>query len=167
MNAYVIDTNVPIVANGRADHVSPTCVLNCIRKLKNLRNNGIVVLDTGMLILREYMDNLSMSGQPGAGDFFMKWVWQNQGVAQRCEQVTITPLSGDTGSFREFPADPRLTSFHRKDRKFVAVARARQNDAEVLNATDSGWWVHRQALRANGVKVTFLCPEQFGALADI
>ncbi|MFH1109077.1 MAG: hypothetical protein V1790_07780 [Planctomycetota bacterium] len=161
MNAYVVDTNVPIVANGREDRISPTCVWNCIRKLRNLRNNGIVVLDSGMLILREYMANLSMSGQPGPGDLFMKWIWQNQSVPERCEQVSITTLPSDSEDFREFPRDARLTLFDRKDRKFVAVACASKNDPEVLNATDSDWWIHRQALGHHGVRVVFLCPERF------
>jgi len=161
MNAYVVDTNVPIVANGRENHISPTCVRNCIRKLRNLRNNGIVVLDSGMLILREYMANLSMSGQPGPGDLFMKWIWQNQSVPERCEQVSITTLPNDSEDFREFPRDARLTSFDRKDRKFVAAALASQNRPWVLDATDSDWWIHRQALRDHGVRVVFLCPERF------
>lgn len=167
MIAYVVDTNVPIVANGQADHVSPACVLKCIRKLASVRNNGIIVLDNGMLILREYMDNMSMSGQPGPGDAFMKWIWQNQGVVERCEQVTITPLPEAPNNFDEFPVDARLASFDPDDRKFVAVARASRNDPEVLNATDSDWWRHRQALHDNGVRVVFLCPEQFTDLADI
>lgn len=161
MSAYVVDTNVPVVANGRADHVRPTCVLNCIHRLTKVLKDGIVVLDGGMLILHEYMDNMSMSGQPGPGDFFMKWVWQNQGVAERCEQVRITPLVTDPENFAEFPYDARLASFHRKDRKFVAVARASRNNPTVLNAADTGWWRHRQALHDNGVQVMFLCPEQF------
>ena len=167
MSAYVIDTNVPVTANGFADHVSPTCVESCLKLLERIHIGGIVVLDGGGRIFDEYMRNLNLSGQPGAGDFFVKWVWQNQGVHTRCELVSITPLPHDPEDFREFPRDSRLASFHRKDRKFVAVARASKNDPEVLNATDADWWLHRQALLDNGIKVTFLCPEQFGALADI
>jgi hypothetical protein len=167
MSAYVIDTNVPIAANGCTDHASPACVLRCVQKLVDVHNGGIVVLDDDMRNLKEYTRNLKRSGQPGAGDSFLKWVWDNQGVSERCERVTITPLPDDPHNFCEFPIDPCLASFYPDDRKFVAVARASRNDPEVLNATDSDWWRHRQALHDNGVRVVFLCPEQFTDLADI
>lgn len=161
MSAYVIDTNVPIVANRLADHVSPACVLNCIRRLVAVHNNGIVVLDDGGRILDEYTRHLSRSGQPGAGDFFMKWIWLNQSVPERCEQVHIAPLVNDPENFSEFPTDSRLESFDRSDRKFVAVVKASQKRPTILNATDTDWWDHRVALKDNGVVVEFLCPELF------
>ena len=161
MMAYVIDANVPVVASGRAPHASPSCVLNCVRKLRDVHTRGRVVLDNEMRILREYMTNLSMSGQPGAGDYFMKWVWENQGVSGRCERVALTPRTDDPEDFVEFPEDTRLISFDRSDRKYVAVALASQSDPVVLNATDSDWWDYREALRTNGVQIEFLCPDQF------
>jgi hypothetical protein len=91
----------------------------------------------------------------------MKWVWQNQGAADRCEQVHITPMPSDPENFHEFPSDTRLASFDRSDRKFVAVAKASQKCPTILNATDSDWWDHRVALAENGVVVEFLCPDQF------
>jgi hypothetical protein len=161
MSAYVIDTNVPIVANGRSDSVAVACVVKCVRKLVDVRAEATVVLDDGMRILSEYLRHLNPKGQPGAGDLFMKWVWDNRGVTAQCERVSITPLPDDPEDFVEFPRDSRLASFHRKDRKFVAVACASKNNPEVLNATDSDWWIHRQALGDHGVRVVFLCPERF------
>lgn len=163
MSAVVIDTNVAVVANGRACQASKSCVVRCIQRLLNVRDRDRVVLDDGMRILREYMSNLSMSGQPGPGDYFMKWLWQNQSVPARCEQVSIIPLPDDPEDFQEFPKDDRLSAFDRSDRKFVAVAKASENSPAVLNATDSDWWDHREALSDNGVTIEFLCPELFEA----
>jgi len=159
MSAFVVDTNVPVVANGRSEQADPDCVLACIGKLEEITSGGVVVLDDGMRILDEYMNNLSMSGQPGAGDGFMKWVWQNQAVTERCERVRIQPRREDDHDFEEFPRDPALAGFDRDDRKFVAVALASSGDPVVLNAVDPGWWTHRDALHKHGVRLTFLCPQ--------
>ncbi|MGD8453692.1 MAG: hypothetical protein PVJ57_17910 [Phycisphaerae bacterium] len=160
MSAFVIDTNVPVVANGRAEQAGAGCVLACLQALEEVYASGIVILDEGGLVLDEYMNNLNMSGQPGAGDFFFKWVWQNQAVPQRCERVTITPRQDDPSDFEEFPRDPRLAGFDRADRKFVALAIASSLEPTVLNAVDSDWWDFGAALAENGARVRNLCPEQ-------
>ena len=74
MKAAVVDTNVPIVANGAANHATPGCVLRCVDRLEEVRKKQLVLLDDGWHILSEYMKHLSLSGQPGMGDFFIKWV---------------------------------------------------------------------------------------------
>ena len=112
-----------------------------------------------MLILREYMDNLSMSGQPGSGDYFMKWVWSVQADVTYCQQVYITPLGDDQGNFAEFPDDARLMAFDRSDRKFVAAALGSGNMPDVLNAVDPDWADHFVALSEAGVNIIFLCPQ--------
>lgn len=155
MKAYITDTNVPVAANGKADQAGPQCVLACIDALEMVRSRGLVVLDTEMLILHEYMSNLSLSGQPGPGDAFMKWAWTVQADARKCERVRVHPVDG---SFQEFPDDPALQGFHRDDRKFVAVALASKRRPQVLNATDSDWHVYRGPLEKHGVRVRFLCP---------
>ena len=159
MNAFVIDTNVAIVANGKTPQAGRACELACIRVLVELRRTGIVVLDMGMQILSEYMKRLSMSGQPGLGDAFMKWVWQVQADSSHCELVMISPH--EQRGFVEFPDDQALNDFDRDDRKFVAVALTSSKHPSVLNAVDSDWWVYRDSLRRNGVAIRFLCPEQF------
>ena len=162
MIAYVIDTNVPVVANGRADQASPACVLNCLESLQAVQREGRVVLDDGMRILDEYIRNLNLSGQPGAGDYFMKWVWQNQGDSERCERVAIQLRDGTGDDFEEFPDDPRLDEFDQSDRKFVAAALASRGNPIVLNATDSDWWIFRAPRAEHGVQIEFLCPYRFG-----
>ncbi len=158
MTAYVIDTNVPVVANGNSGQADLDCVRECVKVLEAVRNRGVVVLDDRLHILQEYMNNLSMSGQPGVGDYFMKWVWQNQAVTGCCERVSITPIGDALRSFEEFPDDPQLTDFDRNDRKFVAVARASKRSPFVLNAVDKHWWKYQTPLKRHGVRIQFLCP---------
>jgi hypothetical protein len=133
--------------------------LACINALQKICEGGTIVIDEGMLIFLEYMSHLSMTGQPGVGDAFMKWVWENQAVIERCERVTLTPMPGEPENFVEFPNDPELEAFDRSDRKYVAVALGSRNHPTVLNAVDTDWWEHREALKRNGVRLRFLCPQ--------
>lgn len=158
MKAAVVDTNVPIVANGAANHATPDCVLRCVDRLEEVRKKQLVLLDDGLHILSEYMKHLSLSGQPGMGDFFMKWVWLNQATPRHCLRVHIAAQEG-SDDFREFPQDPDLENFDRADRKFVAVALVSGLGPSILNATDTDWWDYREPLRRNGVTVDFICPE--------
>jgi hypothetical protein len=158
MSAYVIDTNVLVVASGRHLQAQPKCIGECIVVLRQVQQQGKVVLDAGTLILDEYKANLSLSGQPGVGDAFFKWLWDRQYVPESCERVPITPTNG---SFSEFPSDPELRRFHADDRKFVAVAVESRSTPEVLNAVDPHWWTFREALQRCGVRINFLCPESF------
>lgn len=156
MKAFVVDVNVPIVANGRETHADLDCQNASIDALLCIVKDGMIVLDDQMRILEEYRRHLSPSGQPAVGDAFMQWVWENQAVAERCEQVSLAICA--TG-FREFPADPPLGKFDPADRIYVAVARTSHNNPEILNAVDSDWWEHRDALAQNGIRVSFLCPQ--------
>ena len=152
-----MDTNLPAVANGMTEQAGSTCVSRCVDKLSQIRQESRTLLDDKGMILREYQTNLNFSGQPGPGDAFFKWLWENQEVERHCRKVAITPQ--EEREFEEFPEDPSLASFHRKDRKFVAVALASGGNPRVFNASDPGWWHHRESLIKHGVEVTFLCPE--------
>ena len=55
----------------------------------------------------------------------------------------------------DFPNDPNLAGFDSSDRKFAAAAR--KTGVPVMNATDSDWLIHRDALTANGIVVEFIC----------
>lgn len=155
-----MDTNVLIVANGGAEQAQPDDVIACVHALEKARARGIVTIDSGNRIFGEYFVYMNHSGQPGVGDAFARWLHENQGNPRRCERVDITPKSnnGDEWDFEEFPGDPELAGFHRKDRKFVAVALASKYKPRVLNATDSDWWIFRFQLKRHGVKIQFLCP---------
>ena len=88
---------------------------------------------------------------------FFLWLWQNQANPEYCRKISVTPHE-DRG-FEEFPDDPDLSAFDQDDRKFVAVALASGTGPNVLNASDTGWWLHQQALHQHGVEIVFLCPE--------
>jgi hypothetical protein len=103
----VIDTNVLVVANGRnCEQASPDCILACASRLNQIKQHGIVVLDSQWLILKQYMDNAYSIGQPGIGDAFLRWVLTNQANPKHCETVNITSTGQD--NFAEFPQDPSL-----------------------------------------------------------
>ncbi len=158
----IVDTNVPVVANGRSEQVSIECVLACARQLQQIRTEGRLVLDDQWHILREYMANLHPRRQPGVGDAFLKWVLNNIANPMCVETVPITPCNPDDldgANFQEFPNDPALAKFDPSDRKFVAVAVAHPRHPRIMNATDRDWWAFKDTLRAHGVEVEFLCDE--------
>lgn len=156
----VVDTNVPVVANGKSTQASPNCVKECLHRIgRIIQGQDRLVLDNHWRILREYQSNLSPSGQPGIGDAFLKWVLTNQANRKKCECIHITNIDSGEDDFVEFPIDPDLKNFDRSDRKFVAVALAHKRHPVILQAVDTDWWVARQALQRNGVRVKFLCPE--------
>lgn len=152
----VVDTNVPLVANRAAHQASPSCIATCARRLQEIEDNGVLVLDDEWYILREYMHRLRSEGQPGPGDRFLRWVLTHRANPLRCEMVHLTP-SGD--SFLEFPDDEALAGFDPGDHKFAAVAHAHPAHPPVLNATDSDWWHYRRALQAHGIQVDFVCDD--------
>jgi hypothetical protein len=151
----VVDTNVGIAANLRAE-VTRECALACIRTLRAISEGGHLLLDAEGRIFAEYIKHLSLAGQPGTGDVFVRWVADNRYNADLC---TLVPLhETEDGSFTEFPADDALRDFDKSDRKFVAVAATYGEDAEVLVAVDRGWVRFEAALRAAAVVVRRLCP---------
>ncbi|MFH1117893.1 MAG: hypothetical protein V1792_28565 [Pseudomonadota bacterium] len=156
-----MDTNVPKVANLASDpdnvpdELAP-CVLACVEYIQHIVTKGGLVIDAGDEIFDEYRQQLSMSGQPGVGDRFMKWVHDNRWKFPREDRVTIT--RNDT-SYLEFPDHAGLTLFDNSDRKFVAVANAHRDKPPVLEATDSKWWGWKDELAQAGIIVRFLCAE--------
>lgn len=152
-----MDTNVAVVANGKTEQAGPRCIRECISRLRHIRDECRLLLDDRNQIIDEYRNNLNPSGQPGPGDAFFLWLWQNQANQDYCRNIAVTPHE-DLG-FEEFPDDPDLNAFDQDDRKFVAVALASETEPEVLNASDTDWWHHRQALQQHGVEIVFLCPD--------
>lgn len=154
----VVDTNVLATANGAAGQAGLACRQVCGQRLREIQAVAKVVLDTRRLIIDEYRRLASSTGQPGPGDAFFRWVLTNVANPERCELVAITPCE-DESEFAEFPNDPDLATFDRSDRKFVAVACASRSAPVIVNATDTDWWDHREALRRHGIEIEFLCPE--------
>jgi hypothetical protein len=159
MADVVFDTNVPVVANGLARQASETCVQACIDRLLQSRAEDVILVDHIGLIFEEYQRYLMHRGQPGAGDAFFKWLWDNQANESHCRRVQITSIHPDPRGFWEFPDDPRLATFDASDRKFVAVAVAVGSHPPIVNASDTDWWNARDVLAEHGVNVEFVCPE--------
>jgi hypothetical protein len=158
---FIIDTNVPIVANNRISaQATMPCVLACIQQLRDIMTKQIVVIDDQWRILREYGHKLDPKKQPGLGHIFYKWLFNNQFNPRHCQRLHITPLesSADGNDFAEFPNDPELANFDRSDRKFVAVALAHPDKPPIVNATDSDWQQYQTILATYGVKIEFLFP---------
>lgn len=157
----IVDTNIPISANmaNRPDSIPEElreCVLTCIECVEHVVENGGLVIDDNGEIFDEYRTGLSLSGQPGVGDRFVKWVHDHQWVATSINRITIT-RQGE--SYREFPDHNGLSGFDHSDRKFVAVANAHPDKPPILQATDSKWWGFSSVLDELGISVLFLCPE--------
>lgn len=159
MSAHVVDTNVLVAGNERSG-ATPECVEAAQQRLRRIERSGTVVVDSTYEILREYERNCRPRKQPGIGDLFLQWVHRNQANPHRCERVHITP-GEEPHEYDEFPDDPALATFHKKDRKFVAVAISSELSPVIVNATDRGWWEHREALRRNGITVEFVHPGEF------
>lgn len=158
MRSSVVDTNVAIVANGRDTHAGAKCQLDCIRRLRELVQHGVVVLDRLGLIFEEYRRHLRSAGQPGVGDAFLRHLFDHRYDQTKCEIVEVTCIPDDKRSFEEFPNDEALAGFDPNDRKFVAAARASVRDPVILNATDSDWGQFERPLAQHGVVVEQLCP---------
>jgi hypothetical protein len=157
----VVDTNVLISANGRDTHADLQCQLACIEALERIRSEEIILLDSLGLIMDEYAGYCSYKGEPGVGDYFFKYINDNQQVENKCLIVEIT--EDKEKGFVEFPDHPGLDTFDRSDRKFVAVAIASDvtsgDNPAVYNATDSDWEEHKAALYDVHLFVTQLCPQ--------
>ena len=163
MMAVIVDTNVPVVANGQSPQASPNCVDTCINRLEGIiRGEKKLVLDDRWIILSEYIRNLRSSGEPGAGDRFLLWILMNKD--ERCDLVPITPVDGSENEFEEFPDDPALNDFDPDDRKFIAVACAHPEKPPILQAVDSQWLDFHNAFRRNGVTVKFICEDDIQRL---
>lgn len=163
---WVVDTNVPKTANGRAvtPQASPACVQRCVQRLREIQLHHVLVLDDQWLILAEYRRQLRSNGQPGVGDAFLKWVLTHQTDSRHCQRVSITPLPANRGRrYLEFPDDEHLEGFDPADQMFVAVALADPDHPSVLNAVDSDWLIYQDALAEYGVAVETLCPETIKA----
>ncbi|MBE2209499.1 MAG: hypothetical protein IAE84_18065 [Saprospiraceae bacterium] len=158
----IVDSNVPIVANDINTHADLACVESCIQKLIEIQSSNRVILDISGFVLTEYQRHLSHRGQPGLGDAFFKWLWDNQAQTSLCTQIDISPTDDSGTTFDVFPDDPELVGFDLSDRKFVALALASPEFAPIVNATDTDWSIFRIPLSAHGIQIDFLCPQHTG-----
>jgi hypothetical protein len=156
MRRIVVDTNVPVVANGRTDvsnggrPPSIDCRLAAIDFLEETLATRCVLLDLAGEIQAEYRRYLSPTGQPGVGDRFYLQILMS--APARVERLDLPHRAG---VYEDFPDDPALRGFDPSDRKFAAMAR--RGKAPIANATDTDWLHHNTALTANGITVQFVC----------
>lgn len=155
----VVDTNVAKIANlatqpDAASDVPDECVMACIEAIEHVIKRKGLVIDADDEIFDEYRQQLSMSGQPGLGDSFMKWVHDHRWSLPDSQRVEITK---NDESYNEFPAHDGLTDFDKSDRKFAAVSNAHSDKPTILQATDSKWWGWKDALSECGITVQFMC----------
>lgn len=153
----VVDTNVPIVANGRPDPSSGgqvpsiACRRAAVAFLSETLQHRRVLVDIDGAIQGEYRKHLRPSGEPGIGDRFYLQILMS--APSRVERVELPKTS--EGNYVDFPADAELEGFDLSDRKFAALAR--REGVPVANATDSDWLNFRDALARNLIDVHFIC----------
>ena len=132
------------------------CRIECVERLKRVRDAEQVVLDDTWLILGEYSNKLDPNGAPSAGNAFLKWLLQTQGTS--VSWVTLTSKDSARTEFDEFPPDAALeAAFDPADRKFVAAAHACPHCNRILQAADTKWLEWEAGLAAHGIVVEFLC----------
>ena len=152
----VIDANVLAVANNLHEQAAPACWQSCIRFLVSVQSvGGCVSVDDLGEIFKEYSRYASHAGQPGLGDAFFKWLFQNQGYDTVCEKVPITPNADR--KYEEFPSDPLLSAFDLSDRKYVAVSLTSRRNPIIYNAVDSDWKIFEHVFVQLDIPVCQLC----------
>lgn len=153
-NCYVVDTNVPIVANGETEGgqgPSVACRSAAIAVLQKILRTGIIAVDLDGRVQTEYRTYLSATGQPGVGDRFYQEVLHSSPT--KIIRVDL-PMRAD-GEYVHLPQPVIDAGFDPSDRKFAALAI--RCEAPVLDAVDSDWLHHRELLAANGISVEFVC----------
>ena len=159
MSAVVIDTNVLLVADGQANHMSPACKLECLNRLDSVKANDQVVLDQQRTILEEYGHKLNPSKRPPSpGGAFLKWLLVNQRNPRHVATVNLTAIQADNTRFAEFPPNAALeAAFDPSDRKFASVAFAHPDRPPILESADSKWLSWEADLQRHGIRLEVLC----------
>ena len=156
----IIDTNVPLTANG-VSSMSPQCRLNCIEFLEDFIENGFLVLDDGFKIIGEYMNKLPTSDDDVVGDVFLEWVLTNKNNPAKVEMVKITPTKEKNKVwFDEIPEGIGLDDFDPSDLKFIAVAFKHPEKPPIAIAADCKWIGIKDVLSNKGLQAIFLCEEE-------
>jgi hypothetical protein len=151
MPRYVIDTNVPIVANGQDGKIRIECRQAAVKLLLNAMETGTIYLDSAGEIQQEYRTYLNPSGQPGVGDrFYLAVLNSNPNKIRRVEVKKRA-----NGEYEDLPQPIIDAGFDPSDRKFAAVAK--KAEAKVYNAVDSDWLEKKAIIEANGIEIVFLC----------
>ena len=154
---WVVDSNVAIVANGKAQQVSAVCQICCIEFLQyaiSPKSPDVIALDNNGAIFDEYKKHLSFAGQPGVGDIFFKFIHDQMYSKNKIKLFVINPVNDESVGYRELPPN----NLDQSDRKFLAVACVAK--ANIANATDTDWEQQKALVTSLGVTVKQLCKGQ-------
>lgn len=151
MANYVIDTNVPIVANGDSQGVTIDCRIAAVELLQRAVDKGVIFLDSAGVIQAQYRSYLSPRGQPGVGDRFYLEVMNSD--PSKVARVDVE--RNEDGQYADLTQEIATSAFDQADRVFVAVAR--KSNSPVYNAVDSDWVEHRGIIEDSGISIVFLC----------
>ncbi len=163
MEGNVIHTNVLISANGIDTHAPLKCQSECIELLEQIKSEKkLILLDSDRDIFDEYQRYCDLSGKPGVGDFFFKWLHDHSADASRVRSIDAKKSDQDDIVYEILKDIECLAGFDRSDRKFLAVAMTYEGQAVIHNATDSDWHAHRDCIAGiEGVSFNQLCPSIF------
>ena len=151
LSRVVIDTNIPIVASGRSDHVCDQCRLAAIKFLMRVLANDVVCIDLAGECQAEYHRHLNPSGQPSVGDRFYQALLSSH--PDRVQRVNVEK-DGD-GNFIALSQAIIESRFDLSDRKFAALSVV--CGCPVYNCADSDWVEFAEVLENGGVDVRNLC----------
>lgn len=158
MAEFIIDTNVPLIAQGNSVF-SADCEANCADFMDGvIAGRKTIILDSSRHILNEYENNTSLKGQISYLKIYLKWLYNNIANPQRVKLVNIHP--DNDKAFEEVPQSISDIGFDKSDLKFVAVSVANGKMAPIVEAADSKWIGWEPALAAEGISVVFLCKQE-------
>lgn len=140
------------MANGRQTHASLACQLECVDFLLECKQDRSLLLDAAGVVLALYSSKCNWSGQPGTGDEFFLWAFNNS------HGVEVVDLARDaSGRYVDVP--DALEDFDRDDHIWLALVLKASGDAQIVNAVDSDYLENSSELEAASVDVLELCPD--------
>jgi hypothetical protein len=150
-NYYIVDTNIFIAANGKADQLTEKDVNKCKLFVSSLFSDTIISLDLQGEIFSEYFDHMNWSGLPGIGDVFVKSLWDRQHDKTVCEMVDIK--KNKNGIYKQLQNKDELLQFDPNDLKFIAVYLGSNYSVVICNACDSDWENNKSLLSKYKINV--------------
>jgi hypothetical protein len=152
--SFIVDTNVFIAANSHSPQVEQSGIEKCQKFIDGLFSNSTISVDSNNEIFDEYFKHMNRSGQPGIGDMFVKYLYDNQCNPEICEVVEIK--KDKKYLYQVFSDKPDLFQFDRSDLKFIAVYFLSKFSPDIYNACDSDWMENKALLDLYDVKVVEL-----------
>jgi len=158
-NYYIVDTNIFIAANGKADQLTEADINKCKLFVASLFDNTVISLDLQGEIFKEYFDHVNRSGQPNIGDVFVKYLWDRQCDKTICEMVDIK--KDKNGIYKQLRNKSDLLKFDLNDLKFIAVHLGSKNSVIICNACDSDWAENKMLLKKHDINVYEILQDEF------